>query len=145
MPKGPSAYSPLINPDKALPPPQSSHREMEQDRAISHEQAEQARNTPLGLHITQPQSQIIAPWFQEEIRKELEKRLGEDTMHEAGLRVDTTLDMDLQKVANAAVLDGLAAYERRHGWKGKLENVLAQGVSLEAYRHSEVRASLAAA
>jgi penicillin-binding protein 1A len=137
LPKGPSAYSPLINPDKALRRRNLVISEMEQDRAISHEQAEQARNTPLGLHITQPQSQIIAPWFQEEIRKELEKRLGEDTVHEAGLRVDTTLDMDLQKVANVAVLDGLAAYERRHGWKGKLENVLTQGVSLEAYRHPD--------
>ena len=137
LPKGPSAYSPLINPDKALRRRNLVLSEMEQDKAISHEQAEQARNAPLGLHITQPQSQIVAPWFQEEIRKELEKRFGEDVVHEAGLRVETTLDMDLQKVANSAVLDGLAAYERRHGWKGKLENVLNEGVSLDAYRHPD--------
>jgi len=51
--------------------------------------------------------------------------------------VDTTLDLDLQKTANAAVLDGLAAYERRHGWKGNLENALAEGQSLDDYRHPD--------
>ncbi|HET7104048.1 MAG TPA: penicillin-binding transpeptidase domain-containing protein, partial [Terracidiphilus sp.] len=57
--------------------------------------------------------------------------------HEAGLRIETTLDLDLQKTANRAVLDGLAAYERRRGWKGHLENVLAAGVSLDNYRHPD--------
>ena len=58
------------------------------------------------------------------MRRELDKRFGTDEVHEAGLRVDTTLDLDLQQTANRAVADGLAAYERRHGWKGHLENVL---------------------
>ena len=63
-------------------------------------------------------------------------------MHEAGLKVQTTLDLDLQHTANRAVEDGLAAYERRHGWTSedhpaKLENVLAQGVSLDDYRHPD--------
>ena len=71
------------------------------------------------------------------MRRELEKRFGTDEVHEAGLRVDTTLDLDLQKTANAAVLDGLAAYERRHGWKGKLENVIAEGETLEDYKHPD--------
>ncbi len=58
-------------------------------------------------------------------------------MHEAGLRVDTTLDLDLQQAANRAVADGVAAYERRHGWKGKLENVLAGDATLDTYRHPD--------
>ena len=79
----------------------------------------------------------VAPWFQEEVRRELEKKFGAEQVHEAGLRVDTTLDLDLQKTANKAVADGLAAYERRHGWKGKLENVLANGSTLEDYKHPD--------
>jgi penicillin-binding protein 1A len=35
------------------------------------------------------------------------------------------------------VADGLAAYERRHGWKGKLENVLAAGPHLDDYKHPD--------
>src|ERR1022692_2988060 len=52
---------------------------------------------------------------------------------EGGLRVYTSLDMDLQKSARQALLDGLAAYERRHGWHGKLLNVIAQRQKLDKY------------
>ena len=68
----------------------------------------------------------LAPYFVEEIRRYLENKYGSDQVHEGGLRVYTSLDMDLQRTANQAVLDGLAAYERRHGWKGHLQNVLAE-------------------
>jgi penicillin-binding protein 1A len=136
LPKAPVAYSPLLRPDKSLRRRNLVLSEMESDGVITHQQAEEARQAPLGLHITQPEASI-APWFQEEVRQELEKRFGSDQVHQSGMRVDTTLDLDLQKTANAAVLDGLAAYERRHGWKGKLENVLAQGFTFKNYRHAD--------
>jgi penicillin-binding protein 1A len=136
LPKGPAAYSPLINPEKALRRRNLVLSEMESDGVITHVQAEQARRAPLGLHINQPEMSV-APWFQEEVRRELEKKFGAEQVHEAGLRVDTTLDLDLQKAANSAVTDGLAAYERRHGWRGKLQNVLASGDSLEDYKHPD--------
>ena len=69
---------------------------------------------------TSPQSVMsAAPWFQEEVRQELEKRFGTEQVHEAGLKVETTLDLDLQNAANRAVADGLAVYERRRGWVGQ--------------------------
>jgi penicillin-binding protein 1A len=136
LPKGPVAYSPLINPEKALRRRNLVLSEMESDGVITHQQAEQARRSPLGLHVNQPEMSV-APWFQEEVRRELEKKFGAEQVHEAGLRVDTTLDLDLQKTANKALADGLATYERRHGWKGKLENVIANGTALEDYKHAD--------
>ena len=136
LPKGPYAYSPLINPEKALRRRNLVISEMESDGAITHQQADQARKSPLGLHINQPEMSV-APWFQEEVRRELEKKFGTEQVHEAGLRVQTTLDLDLQKTANKALSDGLAAYERRHGWKGRLENVFAGGNTLEDYKHPD--------
>ena len=134
LPKGPVAYSPLLNPEKALRRRNLVLSEMEDDKAITHQQAEAARAAPLGLHIAQPEMSV-APWFVEEVRRELEKQFGTEEVHEAGLRVETTLDVDLQTVANHAVLDGVAAYERRHGWKGAAQNVLVQGMTLEDYKH----------
>jgi len=136
LPKAPVGYSPITNPDKALKRRNLVISEMESDKIITHEQAEAGRAAPLGLHLSQPQISL-APWFQEEVRRELEKQFGSDEVHEAGLRVDTTLDLDLQKVANQAVPDGLAAYERRHGWKGRLENVLGDGITLDNYKHAD--------
>ena len=146
LPKGPAAYSPILNPEKALRRRNLVLTEMEVDRAISHRDAEQARGAPLGLHIAQPEMSV-APWFEESVRQELEKRFGSEEVHEAGLKVETTLDLDLQKTANVAVLDGLATYERRRGWvghnlpghdqPGKLENVLAAGNTIEDYKHPD--------
>jgi penicillin-binding protein 1A len=142
LPKGPVAFSPLLNPEKALRRRNLVLSEMELDKVISHQQAEQARNTPLGLHIVLPETSV-APWFQEEVRRELEKRFGSEQVHEAGLKVETTLDMDLQKTADRAVADGLAAYERRHGWLGKVENILASGSTIEDYKHPDWEMSYA--
>jgi len=136
LPKGPVAYSPILNPERALTRRNLVLSEMESDGAITHAQARQARATPLGLHIAQPVG-AVAPWFQEEVRRELEKHFGSEEVHEDGLRVDTTLDLDLQQVANRAVADGVAAYERRHGWRGKIENVLSSDVTLDSYRHPD--------
>ncbi|MGD1064551.1 MAG: penicillin-binding transpeptidase domain-containing protein, partial [Terracidiphilus sp.] len=136
LPKGPAAFSPVMNPERALHRRNLVLSEMESDGVITHAQAEQARAAPLGLHIAQPVG-AVAPWFQEEARRELEKHFGSEEVHEAGLRVDTTLDLDLQQVANRAVADGVAAYERRHGWRGNLENVLSNDVTLDSYRHPD--------
>ncbi|KAA6457647.1 PBP1A family penicillin-binding protein [Acidobacteria bacterium AB60] len=136
LPKGPVAYSPILNPEKALKRRNLVLLEMESDGAITHAEAEHALQAGLELHIAQPEGSV-APWFQEEVRRELEKRFGTEEVHEAGLRVDTTLDLDLQQVANKAVLDGVAAYERRHGWKARIQNVFHDGFSLDDYRHPD--------
>ncbi|MFZ0744404.1 MAG: PBP1A family penicillin-binding protein [Terracidiphilus sp.] len=136
LPKGPVAYSPILNPEKALRRRNLVLSEMESDGVITHQQAAQARLAPLGLHISQPNASV-APWFQEEVRRELEKRFGSEEVHEDGLRIETTLDLDLQQTANRAVADGLAVYERRKGWTGKLENLLASGQTIEEYKHPD--------
>jgi penicillin-binding protein 1A len=136
LPKGPVAFSPVLNPDRAIRRRNLVLSEMESDGVITHAQAEKARAAPLGLRIAQPVGSV-APWFQEEVRRELEKHFGTEEVHEAGLRVDTTLDLDLQQVANRAMADGVAVYERRHGWKGKLENVLAGNATLDTFRHPD--------
>ncbi len=141
LPKGPSAYSPLINPDKAFRRRNMVINAMLEDGAIAAAEANVARAAPLGLHI-QSAPNVVAPWFVEDVRRELEKRFGSDQVHEAGLKVYTTLDLDLQLAANRAVLDGLAAYERRHGWKGHLLNVAAGGVSIDDFKHPDWNAGV---
>src|SRR5207248_173212 len=52
-----------------------------------------------------------------------------------------SLNFSMQKAANEAVLDGLATYERRHGWKGRLQNALhaspVPGGDLEEFEHPD--------
>jgi penicillin-binding protein 1A len=136
LPKAPASFSPILNPDRALKRRNLVLSEMESDGVITHVQAEEARSTPLGLHVAEREGSV-APWFQEEVRRELDKRFGAEQVHEAGLRIDTTLDLNLQKTANKGLLEGLAAYEHRHGWKARQENILGEGETLEHYRHPD--------
>lgn len=123
LPKGPSGYSPLRHPDRALKRRNLVLSEMRSDGYITDEQYEEAKKTPLGLHIEAP-TNTVAPYFVEEVRRQLQAEYGADAVQGSGLKVYTTMDLDLQLTANKAVLDGAAAYERRHGWKGKLTNIL---------------------
>ncbi|HZR30347.1 MAG TPA: PBP1A family penicillin-binding protein [Terriglobales bacterium] len=134
--KGPTSYSPINYPDRALRRRNLVINAMLEDGKITAAQATAAKNTPLNLNV-QSDPNSLAPYFVEEVRRYLEKKYGTDQVHQAGLHVYTTLNVDLQRAANRAVLDGLAAYERRHGWKGHLENVLRAGQDLESYKHPD--------
>jgi penicillin-binding protein 1A len=136
LPKGPEAYSPLKYPDRALRRRNLVLSEMLDDKKITQAQADAAKAAPLGLHL-EPPANSVAPYFVEEVRRQLEKQYGVEQVHGAGLRVYTSLDLDLQTVANKAILDGTATYERRHGWKGHVPNVVLEGVDIESYRHPD--------
>jgi penicillin-binding protein 1A len=136
LPKGPVAYSPILNPERAFRRRNTVINAMLEDGTITTAQANEAKGAPLGLRLAPPPNSL-APWFVEEVRRELERQFGTEMVHEAGLKVYTTLDLSLQQTANRAVLDGLAVYERRHGWRGHLLNVLAGGESMESFRHPD--------
>jgi penicillin-binding protein 1A len=136
LPKGPAVYSPIQHADRALKRRNLVINSLLEDGKITAQQAADAKAKPLVLHLARDPNSV-APYFVEEIRRYLEAKYGSDQVHEAGLRVYTTLNMDLQKAANQAVLDGLAAYERRHGWKGQLKNVVAEGQALDKYVHPD--------
>src|SRR5579862_1073322 len=136
LPKAPGQYSPINHPDRALKRRNLVINAMLEDGKITTRQANDARNQPIQLNIQKDPSSL-APYFVEEIRRYLENKYGADEVHQSGLRVYTTLDLDLQRAADRAVLDGLAAYERRHGWRGHLENVLTEGFSLTGYQHPD--------
>src|SRR5256712_10378233 len=136
LPKSPGYYSPINHPDRATKRRNLVINSMLEDGKITAQQATGARNQPVQLKLRHD-SNSLAPYFVEEIRRYLENQYGSDQVHEGGLRVYTSLDVDLQRAANQAVLDGLAAYERRHGWKGRLVNVLSKDVTLANYQHPD--------
>ena len=132
LPKAPQYYSPITHPDRAQKRRNLVLNAMLEDGKITASQAADAKAKPLQLNL-QKDPNSLAPNFMEEIRRYLEAKYGSDQVHEGGLRVYTSLDMDLQKAANQALFDGLAAYERRQKWRGNLANIVAQGQHLDKY------------
>jgi len=138
MIRGP-IYSPLNDPQRALARRNLVLRQMQSEGKINAAEEAAARKTPLGLHIQYPRNDL-APYFFEEIRKYLESTYGTEAVHERGLRVYTTLNIGMQKAANQSVRDGLHSYDRRHGWRGDLPNILKDNLgTLESYEDDDWR------
>ena len=140
--RGP-AYSPIIHPDRALARRNLVLSLMANDRKITQAEAAAAMKEPLGLHLPSGRNDL-APYFVEEIRQYLEHTYGTAAVHEQGLRVYTTLNVAMQKAADHAVRDGLHDYDRRHGWRGKLPNILRDHLgTLDGYQNDDWRSSIA--
>src|SRR2546428_616741 len=132
-------FSPLSNPEAALARRNLVLHRMEEEGKITPVEEAAARKSPLGSHIQYPRNDL-APYFFEEVRKYLEATYGTEAVHERGLRVYTTLNVNLQRIANQALRDGLHAYERRHGWKGNLPNILRDNLGkLDTYEDEDWR------
>ena len=132
-------YSPVLHPQRALGRRNLVIARMAAENKISKKDAEDASVKSLGLHISSPKNEL-APYFVEDIRQYLERTYGTEAVHEQGLRVYTTLNVAMQRAANQAVRDGLHLYDRRHGWRGNLPNILREHLgTIETYQNEDWR------
>ena len=132
-------FSPILNPEAALARRNLVLRRMAEEGKVTPAEEQSALKSPLGLHIQFPHNDL-APYFFEEIRKYLESTYGTEAVHERGLRVYTTLNIKMQRAANQALRDGLHAYERRHGWRGALPNIIRDNLGkLDTYEDDDWR------
>ncbi len=139
--RGPG-YSPILDPKRALERRNLVLDLMARDGKITEKQRRDARATPLTLDV-QSGRNTLAPYFVEEIRKYLESAYGTEAVHERGLRVYTTLNVNMQRAANRSIRDGLHAYDRRHGWRGKLPNILRENRgTLDSYVDDDWRSPI---
>ncbi len=138
MVNGPK-FSPLTNPTGALARRNLVLYRMQEEGKISPAEQEATKKTPLGLHVQYPRNDL-APYFFEEVRKYLESTYGTEAVHERGLRVYTTLNIAMQRAANQSIRDGLHSYDRRHGWRGDLPNILRDNLGkLDSYEDEDWR------
>jgi penicillin-binding protein 1A len=132
-------FSPIANPEAALNRRNLVLRRMEEEGKISSAEAANAKKMSLGLHIQYPRNDL-AQYFFEDIRKYLEATYGTEAVHERGLRVYTTLNVKMQRAANQAIRDGLHSYDRRHGWRGGLPNLIKDNLGkLDTYEDDDWR------
>src|SRR6185503_18126220 len=132
----PARLSPFVNPDRTLARRNTTVLpRMVENGYITDARAREAAASPLVI-VGHPSSQdrSIAPYFAEDIRKKLEEKYGVDALYQAGLRVQTTLDAELQEAANIAVDKGLRRIDkRRGGFRKPARNVIAEGHQLDSF------------
>ena len=120
MPKAPAYYDPRKNYDAALGRRNYVINRMFEDGYINQAEAENAKITKIVTAEQTSPTVSEAPFFAEEIRRELSDAYGVDNLYKGGLYVLTTLDPELQHYADDALRSALTEYDRRHGYRGAL-------------------------
>ncbi len=137
LPRNPTFYSPRLHPDAALARRNYILDRMAAEQMIPAKLAAEAKARPLVLKARSREVET-APYFVEWVRQALADRYSTEAIWRKGLRVYTSLNVDMQAAATGALRDGLRVYDKRHGWRGPVENVLkSPSASLEAYSHPE--------
>ncbi|MEC7120552.1 MAG: penicillin-binding protein 1A [Pseudomonadota bacterium] len=117
LPKAPSRYNPVANPERALERRNWIIGRMLQLGYISQQAYQAAITAPVGLNMHTKQLDLRAPYLAEMVRGELVNNFGTEAQY-SGWRVYTTVHSERQEAADQAVKRGLEAYDRRHGWRG---------------------------
>ncbi len=115
IPKDPSGYSPRKHFDKVKKRQETVLSAMLDMGMISAREAAEAKAQP--IEILPLKKDSIGDYFCEYVRQILEKRYGARTIYREGLRVYTTLDLNLQRIAEMAVESNLQAMEERLGYR----------------------------
>ncbi len=119
LPKSPMVYSPYSDIDLTKMRQWQVLRRMVEEGYLSEAMATQVYNQPLNLENLRPQEEL-APHLIDYIRKYVEKKYGTDKLYQGGLKVYTTINMDLQRQAVNALREGLRALDKRQGFRGKV-------------------------
>tara|TARA_Y100001970_G_C14240915_1_gene864853 strand:- start:310 stop:2694 length:2385 start_codon:yes stop_codon:yes gene_type:complete len=123
LPKGPNNYHPEKNKSAAIIRRNYVLNRMYEDNLITKEVALKTSMKPLVSKKFKENSKIYAPYFIEEVRRKVIDKYEESVLYKEGLHVITTIDPRLQKEAIKSLRNGLENYDKRHGWRGAIDNV----------------------
>jgi penicillin-binding protein 1A len=117
LPKAPSAFNPITNPQRAIERRNWIIGRMLGLGYIKQDEYDIAIAQPITASYHSAEIELYAPYVAEMVRKELYEKYGE-SLYTDGYNVFTTIDSSMQFAANKAVKNGLLAYVKRHGYRG---------------------------
>lgn len=124
--KAPSLDSPIKNFNRAKSRQEYVIDRMLNEDLIDEAQASKAKAFPLTLYKAPTDKEFnkrYAPWFVEEVRRQIIKKYGDRVPYTHGLKIYTTLDLQAQKAADQALWRGLTEIHKRHGYNGPLKHL----------------------
>ncbi|MCE8016705.1 penicillin-binding protein 1A [Halomonas sp. MCCC 1A17488] len=137
LPKAPSSFNPLANPERSLIRRNWILYRMRELGHIDQETYEAAVQEPTTARRYMAQVEVDADYVAEMARQYAIERFG-DEAYTGGYRIHTTLDSELQPFARQALARGLIDYDTRHGWRGPEERNIPASLA-EAQERTERR------
>jgi penicillin-binding protein 1A len=130
LPQAPSKYSPFAHPETAKERRRYVLRRMFEEGMITAAERERASNAEVKVHGVDDVFRETAPFYVEQVRRHVVDRYGNERLLQDGLRVEMAMDLEKQRAAQGAMLEGLLAVDRRQGYYGAIERV--QGAERKA-------------
>jgi len=121
LPKSPSRFSPFTAYELAKKRQEHVLSRMEEVGFITAVERDAAARE--NLNFNRPGSEHLAPYFVEYVRQLLVAKYGESMVYKGGLQIHTTLNIEMQKAAEAAFLNGIRELDKREGWRGPRRTV----------------------
>src|SRR5262249_45965929 len=120
LPQAPTRYSPFLNPDAAKRRRSYVLRRMHEEGMITQKERNEAEAAEVNVYPVEDVFHEFAPYFVEQVRRDVVERYGNASLLNQGLRVFTTMDSERQRAAQEAMLDGLLVADKRQGFRGPL-------------------------
>ncbi len=117
LPKGPSIFNPIVNPERALSRRDWILGRMLELNYVTRSEYAEAVAQPVTASIHDVVVDVHAPYIAEIARQFAEETYG-PSYQSAGYRVYTTIDSELQQVAQRSIVDGLERFDARKGYRG---------------------------
>jgi len=115
LPRAPSRDNPISNPKAARQRQAYVLGRMLATSAISRDEYEEALKTPVQIKNRVDAIDVQAPYFTEHVRRYVAQKYGTDLLYGGGLKVYTTVNLEAQKAAEAAMNNGLRSLDKRAG------------------------------
>lgn len=123
LPQAPSRYSPQKNPMRVKRRQLYVLKQMLEQNFITKQEFEEAANADVFVEPAKSVNKSVAPYFVEYVRQRLMEKYGAQKVLEEGLRVYTTVDLDMHKAAENAIRKGLSELEKRQGYRGPVKKM----------------------
>lgn len=120
LPKAPSTANPLANPERALARRDWILSRMASLGYISDREYRQASREDVSARYHGPELALNAPYVAEMARREALRQFG-DRIYSEGFEIYTSVHSDQQQAATRALRRGLEDYDRRHGYRGPVD------------------------
>lgn len=135
LPKAPSKYNPVVNFPRAKARQQYVLGRMRTLKFITEDEYQQAMEHKLVVREARQPVDVVADFAAEMVRQTLFEKYGE-TIYSSGYKAITTLRRSHQVAANRALWQGVADYDRRHGYRGP-EKTIKPGGKLDSANIAE--------
>lgn len=123
MARAPSRYSPVLNQDRALARRRVVLQDMVEAGFISAEQRDAAIAEPLRLVAPTDVFRLRAPYYAEQVRREVTREFGEQAVLQDGLQIETPAQLGLAEAAHESIDAAVRKLDRRQGWRGPVAHL----------------------